>query len=807
MNHNESNSRDLEPDEVKSFSQEGNCFIFTSVNGVILSVEPKSDKIIRIRYAPESVFERDFSYAIDDAFEGQLDELKFKEKDDHFRITTERLIVRISKDDLGVKFLDKSGTTISEDEKGFHWEANPTHGGNIVKMSKFIQPSEYFYGLGDKTGRLNLRNARYELWGTDCYAYGKNSDPLYKNIPFYYGLHQGLSYGIFFDNSFRSSFDFGKERNNVTSFWAEGGEMNYYFIYGPKLMEVAEAYARLTGCPEMPPLWALGYHQCKWSYYPESKVREIASEFRKRSIPCDAIYLDIDYMDGFRCFTWDKEKFPDPKKMISDLEKDGFKTVVMIDPGIKVDPDYFVCQEGLENDYFCRRGDGPLMKGYVWPGPCYFPDYTKASVRSWWADLYEDMIVDKGVKGVWNDMNEPALFIEDNFTQSDRTFPSDVRHDFDGDPSTHRKGHNVYGMQMVRATHEGLKKHMYPNRPFVITRSCYAGTQRYSSAWTGDNVATWEHLWIANIQCQRLAVSGLSFIGSDIGGFIEQPTGELYARWIQLGIFHPFCRTHSSGDHGDQEPWVFDEEYVDIVRKFIELRYQLLPHLYTAFWQNVQYGTPILRPIAFLDQKDTDVYHRMGEFGFGDHILVCPIIQANADGRWLYVPKGTWFYYWDNAKVEGGVEIWADADMDRIPMYVKAGAVIPFFPVMQYVGERVVEEVTLNVYHKNGTETSQFYADAGDGYGHLEGDYRLANFTLTGNEEELVLEQKIIGGYTPTFPTYALQLNGLPFEISQILVDGEEVEWNKNENEKPTVVCQIPSGFSNLTMKGIKKEQ
>lgn len=753
---------------VKHWNEGEYTFYFECDNEVVLKTEVHSDRIIRFRFSTDGYFENDFSYAIDKNFKGTVEEFDFVEKPDHFRITTGRVICTISKDGLLVRILDRSGNVLCEDEKGFHWEENREWGGNIVIQSKKIQSGEHFYGLGDKSCNMDLRTKRFQLWGSDTYGYDDKSDPLYKNIPFYIGLHHGMSYGVFFDNSFRSFFDFGHERSNVSSFFAQGGEMNYYFIYGPEQMEVVKQYTTLTGVPEMPPLWALGYHQCKWSYYPEKKVKEITKGFRDNTIPCDAIYLDIDYMEGFRCFTWSKEYFPDPKKMVADLKKDGFKTVVIIDPGIKIDKKYSVYSEGYDNDYFCRRADGPLMKGSVWPGLCNFPDFTKPVVRDWWADLFDGLIKDVGVAGVWNDMNEPAVFEEG-------TFPLDVRHDYDGNPCSHRKGHNVYGMQMARATYHGVKKFAAPNRPFVITRSGYAGVQRYTSGWTGDNVASWEHLKIANVQCQRLSISGMSFIGSDIGGFIETPDGELYIRWLQLAIFHPFCRTHSSGDHGDQEPWSFGDEFTDMARKAIELRYQLLPYIYTAFWQYVNESAPMLRPIALLDQRDLETYYRQDEFGLGDHILACPITQPQVDGRWLYLPKGDWYYWWNDELNEGGMEVWADAAMDVIPMYIKAGAVIPFNPIMQYVGEKKVEELTLHVYHKNGSETSKLYEDAGDGYG----ESTIKTFEVVGSEEKLVLTQSSIGDFIPEYHSYTVVMHGIA--VNKAIVDGQEVKFKKNE--------------------------
>ncbi len=781
---------------------EGNHFTFHCDNGVILRVNVLTDKIFRFRYSATGVFQKDFSYAIDPQFQPDAPDIEFKEKSDHYRITTKRLICRIQKDRLLVKILDKSGTVILEDEKGFHWENDSSHGGEIVQMSKFVKPKEFFYGLGDKTNRLNLRKNRFQIWGTDSYGYGKNTDPLYKNIPFYYGVHNEIGYGVFFDNSFRSHFDFGKERANVTSFWADGGEMNYYFMYGPELLNVAEQFTDLTGRPELPPLWALGYHQCKWSYYPESKVHEIASGFRDRNIPCDALYLDIDYMDGFRCFTWDKEKFPDPKKMVETLERDGFKTVVMIDPGIKVDMDYWVCKDGLEKEMFCLRGDGPLLVAPVWPGDCYFPDFTNPKVRDWWAGLYEELIAEIGVKGVWNDMNEPAIFLSDNFTQSDKTFYNDVRHDYDGHPSSHRKAHNVYGMQMTRATFEGLKRFAPDQRPFVLTRSSYAGSQRFTSGWTGDNVASWEHLWIANIQCQSMSISGMSFIGSDIGGFINTPDGELYLRWLQMAIFHPFFRTHSSGDHGDQEPWSFGEKYTQLSKSAIEFRYKLLPYIYTTFWQYVKKGTPMIRPLIFLDQHDVDILHRMEEFGFGDLMLICPISKPGVDGRWMYLPNGQWYNFWNDKPMTSRMEFWAETAIDEIPIFIRAGAVLPLFPVQQYVGEIEQPEISLHIYYINGEQLSQLYLDAGEGYDYQNEAVRQSDFKVTGNEESLIIEQTFIGHFSDFPMEYELELHAIPGEVLTIKSGDNNIDFEKSQrNRKQVVVFKINRNFEKIDIR------
>ncbi|MEP3837454.1 MAG: glycoside hydrolase family 31 protein [Algibacter sp.] len=758
----------LFPSKIISYEKNLNVLSFTTANGVVLEVTVRRDSILRFRFTTTGIFDNDFSYAITKYASRGYNHLEVTEDEDNYIITTSKLICKISKLDLRTSMYDaKDKSLICEDELGFHWEESYELGGDIVKMSKTAQPGESYYGLGDKPVDNNLKGKRFENWVTDSYAYGRDTDPIYKTIPFYTALHNKKSYGIFFDNTFRSFFDFCNERRNITSFWAQGGEMNYYFIYGPEMSDVVVNYTDLTGKPhELPALWTLGYHQCKWSYYPESNVKEITAKFRKLQIPCDAIYLDIDYMEGFRCFTWSEEYFPDPKRMVKELADDGFKTIVIIDPGIKIDMDYSVFKEGLDKDYFCKRADGPYMKGKVWPGECYFPDFTNPEVRDWWSNLFKELVEDIGVKGVWNDMNEPAVM-----DVPGKTFPDDVRHNYDGNHCSHKKAHNVYGMQMARATYHGLKKFSYPKRPFVITRAAYSGTQRYTSSWTGDNIATWDHLTIANLQAQRMCMSGFSFIGSDIGGFAEQPNGELYARWIQLGIFHPFCRTHSSGDHGDQEPWAFGTTITDVVRKFIELRYQLLPYLYTAFWRYAEEGVPILKSLVLYDQHDPQTHYRNDEFIFGEKILACPITGPNQKGRRMYFPQGKWYNFWTDEVVKGGTEQWVEADLDSMPIFVKEGAIIPKYPIQQYVGEKTIDELILDVYYTEGKETSQVYEDATDGYDYIKGRFSLRDFNLSGKKKELIIQQHKSGKFTTTYKTFKLHLHGLPFEIKKVEVD------------------------------------
>ena len=752
--------------------------VFHCDNRCALEVRFLAGDVVRFRFAPYGDFEEDFSYGLDPEAKVEIVPPGVEEEDEQFVLRAGGLVVFLQKEGLRVRIEDLEGQVLSEDEKGFHWHRNEDFGGEVVMTSRAVQSREHFYGLGDIPGHKNLRGQRRQLWGSDVYGYNAETDPLYKNIPFFIGVHHGQAYGIFFDNTFRTHFDFGHERSSVSSFWSQGGSMNYYFIKGPGIEDVVGRYSRLTGRPEMPPLWALGFHQCKWSYKSETEVLGIAEGFTSREIPCDAIYVDIDYMDGFRCFTWNRDEghYPNPGRLSSALEKDGIKLIAIIDPGIKIDPEYEVYQTGKEQGLFCKRMDGPLMTGNVWPGPCHFPDFTNPEAREWWAELFPPFMQESGLAGIWTDMNEPAVFNED------KTFPRDVRHDYDGHPCSHRKGHNVYGMQMSRATQEGVRRALPGKRPFVITRSAYAGTQRYSSAWTGDIESTWEHLRIGNIQCQRLALSGYSFVGTDIGGFSGRSDGELLVRWLQMGVFHPFCRIHSSGDQNEQEPWSFGEPYTSIAKKFIELRYRILPYLYTLFEDHTRTGAPLLRSLVYLDASDLECHNRSEEFALGPALLTSPISKPGVEGRWLYPPKGLWYDFWTKEPVLGAEERWVDVPLDMTPLFVRGGTVLPMSPVRAN-SSVPLKHMELDLYPDEGEAEGTLYEDAGDG----DGDSVLKHFALKDGE----LVQAREGAYQPEYETYRISVYGESW--STVSIDG-----GKAKKIAPAEPFAIPEGFKSL---------
>lgn len=789
------------PDNITAHDIDGQQISFLSENNIELRITVHTPEIIQLKYIVEGDRPADFSYAVDPAFDPDPADYQLEEKESHFQITTDSLQCRIAKRHMKATFLNRDGDIICKDKEGFSRRDTLMKGITEVKITQEAPDGVRYFGLGDKTCDEGLRGQKFQNWNTDSYTYERGDDPLYRSIPFFSALTKETdAYGIFVDNTYRSFFDFDSKADNTCHFSAAGGYMNYYFIYGPELLTVSERYTKLTGTPDLPPMWGLGYHQCRWSYFPESRVRELAQGFRDHQIPCDAIYLDIDYMDDYRVFTWDNERFPNPQKMIVDLNEQGFKTIVMIDPGVKVDEEYDVYRQGMERDYFCKRPDGETMIAPVWPSKAVFPDYTHPDVRNWWADLHEDLIKSDGVAGFWNDMNEPAVF-----EISKKTFPDTIRHHFDGQPASHKKTHNIYGMQMARASYNGIKKHNKSKRPFLLTRANFSGGQRYAALWTGDNIATWDHLKLANEQCQRLSISGYSFVGSDLGGFVDDPSAELFTRWLQLGVFHPLFRNHSMGYNVDgaaavkeeevelqkqlsdseQEPWTFGKKFTEINRSIIELRYCLLHYLYTAFRQYSAEGTPILRPLSFVDQHDEQAVKHIDEFMFGDKILVSPVLNRSKREVETYFPEGRWYDFRDNQLFEGKSTQIVDAPLSEIPFFIKAGTVLPLHEVMQHIGERNPDQLELKVYYGQRETTSNFYEDEGEGFSYVDDNYRMTSFCLKPDQQgktvQLTAERE--GGYTPAYNDVKISLIGFPWKPSHIRSDEKSVEFSQEENK------------------------
>ncbi len=721
--------------------------------------------LIRVRLAPKGEFmpRRDWAVALDDsewalapgATPWVIAPFDFVENDEAIEITTELIKVKIKKNPCQISCYDLGDRPFAQDVAPMGWRK-----GGVAAWKK-IEENEHFYGFGERTGLLDKLSERKTNWTVDALDYGSLSDEMYQAIPFFMALRPQVAYGIFFNTTFWSQFDIGAEQPGVLRMETRGQELDYYIIYGAEPAQILNTYTQLTGRMPMPPKWALGYHQCRWSYESAEVVRHIAKEFRDRRIPCDVIHLDIDYMNGYRVFTWNPKRFPNPAQLVGDLAKDGFKTVTIIDPGVKYEPeaDYHVFDSGVDKDYFVRKADGQLFHGYVWPEKSVFPDFMRPDVRQWWGDLHKNL-TNIGVAGIWNDMNEPTISDRPFSEPGEKIyFPLDTPQGAE-DSATHAEVHNLYGLNMAKASYEGLEKLRPNERSFILTRSGYAGVQRWSSVWMGDNQSLWEHLEMSLPMLCNMGLSGVAFVGCDVGGFAGNATAELFARWMQVGMLYPFMRGHSAMTTAQHEPWVFGDRTENICREYINLRYQLLPYFYTLFWQAATTGAPILRPLLYHFPSDSKTYELYDQVMLGASIMAAPIYRPGVEHRAVYLPQGTWFDWWTGEVYEGESHILAHAPLERMPLYVCAGAIIPLQPVMQYVDEQPLDSLTLRIYPGTGEFT--LYEDDGHTFAYKNGEVATTTIRVYEEEQQYVVEiGDRIGNWQPIKREIIVELVGI----------------------------------------------
>lgn len=724
-----------------------------------LTLEALGEHHLRLRMVRRPPMPAYFSYAtlpVESVAAVDLDE-----DDDGFTLRTAALHVRIRRRPLRMDIHTTAGEPVITGLT-LGWE------GDMPRLEHDLPDGLEGYGLGERAFPLALRGRRYTLITRDPETYRPGDDPLYINIPFLVEVYRGRACGLLFDSPYRSELDLGHAQRERLRYRTTGPELRLDLLLGPDLPGLLERYTALTGRMNLPPRWTLGYHQSRWSYETAAMAREVAEELRQRQLPCDAIHLDIDYMDGFRCFTWNPETFPDPAGLIAELHALGFRVVAMVDPGIKVDPEYAVCADGVRRDCFVTLPDGTLFHGPVWPGECYFPDFTNPRVRAWWGEWYRGL-VELGVDGFWNDMNEPTIF-------GQRTFPEAVQYHLEGHGGDHRQVQSVYGLQMVRASFEGLNRLRPDRRNWVFSRSGYAGLQRYGSSWTGDNTSGWEDLALTPAMLLNLGLSGLSFTGCDIGGFAGAPTPELFARWFSMAAFTPFFRTHSAKNTPRREPWVFGPEVEAIARRYLNLRMRLLPYLYTAFWQCAARGTPIMRPLLWEDAAHPAYRALDDQWLLGDHLLVSPVLAPATARRQLLLPAGHWYDFWDDALLAGGRTIEREAGLDVVPLHVRAGAVLPLGPVQQYTKEVPNPAPELHLYPpmaEVGPIVSWFYHDDGETLAYRRGAYSLTRLTLQRLGDRLILLREHEGDPALAGPAPTVVLHGI--HATDVHLDGADL--------------------------------
>src|SRR5262245_42134679 len=705
-----------------------NGLVYRSAQGVV-SVTASAPDIVRVRFSPTRDFGRDHSYAIVNRDLGAPN-ATFTVGDRTSRIVTPALAVSIQQRPFRVSIASAAGDELDADDP----ERGIASSGRAVRVWKRLRDDEQVYGFGEKTGSLNKRGRQlggysYTMWNSDTFAYGTDTDPIYVSVPFYLVLRGGRTYGVFLDNTFRSNFDVGHTSPGLLSFGAEGGELDYYLIYGPDPKRVIQRYTDMTGHMPLPPRWALGYHQCRYSYYPESRVRFIARNFRERAIPADVIWLDIHYQDGYKPFTWDRQRFPDPAALVADLRRDGFHVVPIVDAHPKRETGYLPYDTGTAGDHWVKNADGSVYVAPVWPsqaernpGPSVFPDFSKPAAREWWGSLYK-MFTDIGITGIWNDMNEPAVF-----ETPTGTMPLDVRHFGDGQPTDHREIHNVYGLLNTQPTSEGLRRRRPTERPVVLSRASFAGGQRYSAFWPGDNVSSWEHFRATIPMLTGMGLSGLPFVGSDIGGFAGTPSAELYTRWLQAGVFYPFMRTHTTLGTPDQEPRSYARSHEAINRSAIELRYQLLPEIYNLVAESAATGLPAMRPLVLEYPDDSRTWGLDDEFMLGRDLLLAPVLQEAQRERDLYLPKSEWFDFWTGRRYEGGKNVRIPVTLDSIPIFVRAGAFVFRQPVVQHTGEMGGKPLEVHVFSAAASDGA-LYEDDGETMAYAQGAFMRRRFT------------------------------------------------------------------------------
>ncbi|HEV2594407.1 MAG TPA: TIM-barrel domain-containing protein [Sphingomicrobium sp.] len=656
-----------------------------------LKITALTDATLRVRIGRASALGEDASWAVPANMRSRSVAVEPTKRG--FR--TGSIEVAVDPATLKLELFDLNGQLINADASTIRFD------GRSFELRKAMPLGEHYFGMGDKTGVLDRRGYTFVNWNSDTYGFTPSTDPIYKSIPFYIATGgPGGAYGLFLDNTFRSTFDFGHSVADTLRISSVDGPVDYYLIAGPSVRQVVRHYADLTGHAPLAPLWALGYQQSRYSYMSDAEVRQVAATFRADRFPLDVIWLDIDYQDRNRPFTVNKTTFPNMRGLVSDLGETGIKLVPITDLHVAYLPNqnYAPYESGAAGNNFVHDAAGKVYIAPVWPGPSVFPDFTRASTRTWWGSLYKDFIAD-GFAGFWNDMNEPAVFDTPGHTMPNTNLHRIESDDFAPRTAAHGEIHNVYGMENTRGTYEGMLRLRPGIRPFVMTRASYAGGQRYAATWTGDNSSTWDHLRLSVEQLINLGLSGFSYSGSDVGGFTGGPSPELLTRWFEVAAFTPVFRDHSAKDTPRAEPWVDGPDQLAIRKRYVEERYRLLPYLYALADENARTGDPLMRPV-FYDYPDAlnGDCDRSLAFTLGRSLLISgPPKPESPEPFDICLPKGGWYDYWTGLPVTQ-TKLTETPKLDVLPVFVRAGTILPRQPVVQSTSETPRGPLRLDVY-------------------------------------------------------------------------------------------------------------
>ncbi len=647
----------------------------------------------------------------------------------------------ILKDGLNFGFVDTNKIEY------FKFETKSDHLEFVYDLSL----DDKIYGLGETTGPINKRGACYETYNTDTTEHYPSTKSLYSSLPFLIVIGS-KSFAFLIDYPSKIAFDIGFTNKDIFKIKVFSKDFDFYIIKGKDPRELIKNYLKLVGEPFVPPKWAFGYQQSRWSYPTKDKVLDIARTFRQKNIPCDAIYLDLDYMDDYKIFTTNDDNFKDFERFSRNMSLMGFKLVPIIDPGVKIEKNYYVYESGIQKDVFCKDKDDNNFIGAVWPGLVHFPDFLNDNVKLWWGDLYKKF-VDIGIVSFWNDMNEPSIFYTPESLNSvenslkDLAYSNGIEtlihlssledklhgkwiytkfyHRIGLKKVNHNDVHNLYGFSMAKATADGLKR-LSDQRYFLLSRSAYVGAHRFTSIWMGDNKSWWEHLKMNMNMLISLNMAGFFYTGADIGGFGDDCNSKLMIRWTQLGIFTPLFRNHSAIDTRNQEPWAFDVETEKILKDLIKLRYALVPYLYSEFMKSVRDLTPVVTPL-FFNFNDPEVYDIEDQFLYGSSVMLAPIYTPY-DSRFVYLPEDSWLLWKAKNYLERNLQILKpgahliNTDVSEIPIFIKHNSMIVLTKPMNYVGEEQIKELTVIAFVDSEAEYV-YYDDNGKDYSYKDGNF------------------------------------------------------------------------------------
>jgi len=731
-----------------------------------------SANIIRVRVKQGEAFHQ-FSYALSDTTLPVFSDWKLRDDGQFILLETKAIQVQIEKTPFfRVTFRNKDGIVINQDVAGRGFGTSFI--GERSTLYKVLQPGERFVGLGEVLGNLDKRGNGFTLNNTDTYKYGDPRLSMYTSIPFYMGIHAQMVYGLFYHNTYKTFFNFGLSTPGFSSITADGGDADYFFIYDSSMAKIIEHYTSLTGRMPLPPKWSIGYHQSRCSYYPQQQVEIIAETFRRKELPIDCIVLDADYLQDYEPFRINKQRFPDMGGLAKKLRAMEIEITASVNPGIKRDSTYFAHHDGLKKDIFVKYADGTNYTAEIAPSLNNFVDFTNPKSRSWWIDNMK-FLADNGIHGYWNDMNEPAV--------GGSYLPDNLLFDFDGRKANAMEAKNVYGFQMARSSFESAVKYGNGRRPFVLTRSGFAGVQRYAAVWTGDNTAKDEYLLGGTLLNTQMGLSGVPFVGDDIGGYIGPATKELFTRWMQVGMFSPFARNHKEAYAHSNEPWSFGEETEGISKAFMEFRYRLMPYLYSSFYEASKTGMPIVRSLCMDDPFDEKVYHPLYQYQFmcGPALMVVPV-SSSEKAKSYYLPSGKWYNIYTDEILDGSKEYTSPVPFHQIPVFVKASSVIPMQSTVQSTREKPSDTLIVHVYYGGHESSYTFYEDDGETMAYKAGVYRKRDILFNPAEKQILIG-KTNGSFTTGFTHIQCVLHGFPEVASTFSLNGKPLAVKVSEQQ------------------------